>query len=77
MTASSNGWPGQTKAAKGCPGGADQRLLEHDPFVAGKDWLAGPEQPVAVPDQGRNVRHLGHVAEPPSCRNASRKNDSM
>ena len=22
MTASSNGWPGQTKAANGCPGGA-------------------------------------------------------
>ncbi len=39
-------------------GRGDQRLLEHDPFVAGEDWLAGPDHPVAVPDQGRNVRHL-------------------
>ena len=58
MTASSNGWPGQTKVAKGLPGRGDQWLLEHDPFVAGEDWLAGPDHPVAVPDQGRNVRHL-------------------
>ena len=40
------------------PGRGDQRLLEHDPFVAGEGWLAGPDHPVAVPDQGRNVRHL-------------------
>ena len=25
------------------PGRGDQRLLEHDPFVAGEDWLAGPD----------------------------------
>ena len=32
------------------PGRGDQRLLEHDPFVAGEDWLAGPDHPVAVPE---------------------------
>ena len=70
------------ESRQGLPGRGDQRLLEHDPFVAGEDWRAGPDQPVAVPDQGRNVRYLVAArftwrAEPPSCRNASRKNDSM
>ena len=37
------------KLPRGCPGRGNQRLLEHDPVVAGEDWLAGPEQPVAVP----------------------------
>ena len=33
-TASSSGWPGQTKAASGWPCGRDQLLLEGDPLVA-------------------------------------------
>ena len=46
------------ESRQGLPGRGDQRLLEHDPFVTGEDRLAGPDHPVTVPDQGRNVRHL-------------------
>ena len=46
------------ESRQGCPGGETSGFSNTIPFVAGEDRLAGPDQPVAVPDQGRNVRHL-------------------
>ena len=82
MTASSSGWPGQTKAASGWPCGATELLLEGDPLVAGQHRLADTDQAVAVAHRGRNVRdlvaaRLALLGRPPRSRNASWKNDSM
>ena len=45
---------GRQRLARRC----DQRLLEHDPLVAGKHRLADPDRAVTSPERRPNVRHL-------------------
>ena len=52
-----------------------ERLLEHDPLVAGQHRLADAERAVAAPDQRGHMGHLvaarlalaGRAAQPPEC----------
>jgi hypothetical protein len=58
MTASSSGWPGQTKAARGWTLRGDQGLLEGDALVARQHRFADADQAVAVAHGGGDVGDL-------------------
>ena len=82
MVASSSGWPGQTKVASGWPGTARSDFSKVIRSYLPQDRLAGADQAVPLADQGGHVGdlvapRLALLMEPPSSRNASRKNDSM
>jgi hypothetical protein len=82
MTASSSGWPGQTKGGQGLALRRHQRLLEGDALVARQHRFANTDEAVAVAHRRRHVgdleaARLALLGVPPSRLKASWKKDSM